>query len=264
MAFLRVPVGFVRLTAHALTGLAVVLVLFPWAGALRRFHLVRWWSRGLLRICGMDLRVEGHALRAGHLLVANHVSWLDIAVLHAAAPAQLVRFVAKSEIRSWPLIGFLAARAGTLFIERGRRHAVHRANAAIGAALAAGDCVALFPEGTTGDGLSVLPFHANLFQSAVEGNLPVQPVALQFLTAKGAPTTAPSFAGDVHLIGAMRATLRGAPYVVRVTYLPAIPVEGRSRHEVGAAACQAIALSLGFDAPGIPPERARGPRAAAR
>ena len=113
------------------------------------------------------------ALPPGRLVVANHLSWLDIFAIDALCPAS---FVAKSEIARWPLVGTLVARAGTLFIERGRRHAVHRLIEHIERSLQAGGRVAVFPEGTTGAGHALLPFHANLIQAAVDAQAPVVPV----------------------------------------------------------------------------------------
>ena len=121
---------------------------------------------------------EGQFRPAATLLVANHVSWLDIAAMHAVCPQ--ARFVSKADVRRWPLLGWLIGAAGTLFIERERKRDALRVVHQMAEALAAGDMVAVFPEGTTGDGRALLPFHANLLQAAIATETPVQPVALRF------------------------------------------------------------------------------------
>ena len=116
------------------------------------------------------------------LVVANHVSWLDIFALHAVGP---VRFIAKAEIERWPVLGGLVRGVGTLFIERARRHDTHRVNQEIARALAAGDIVAVFPEGTTTDGTALLPFKGSLLQPIIDAQGHVQPVAIRYRDADG-------------------------------------------------------------------------------
>jgi len=264
MRHLRLTIGAVRLVINVLIGLFLVACWFPLAGPARRLALVRWWARGVLRICGVQLIVRGTPLTGGHVLVSNHISWMDIYAINAVAVA---RFVAKAEIRSWPLFGWLAARTGTLFLERGRRHAVHRANATIATALRAGDRIGIFPEGTTGDGGTVLRFHANLIEAAIETNAPVQPLALCYRTAAGEPTQAPAFVGEMTLIESIASTLAAAPLRVELNYLPAIAVAGLTRHEVAELARDAIVASRASraaGAAGTPPETAPDPRAAPR
>jgi 1-acyl-sn-glycerol-3-phosphate acyltransferase len=258
-ASLKLAIGLTRLTLNVLVGLLIAALYFPFAGQARRERLICWWARGVLRICGIDLRLEGPvpdpSEQAGLMLLANHVSWLDIYVLNAVVAT---RFVAKSEIRGWPVFGYLARRTGTLFIERGRRHAVHRANADIAAALRQGARVGVFPEGTTGDGRVLLPFHANLIQAAVDAPAVLQPVALRYETLTGQPCMAVAFVGDMTLLASICSTLRAAPLCVLVRYLARIDAAGVSRHALARQAGVEIALSLGVDAPGSRPETAPG------
>lgn len=246
---LRIGWGFTRVALHIATGALIIALIFPLTSESRRTAVIRWWSRKLLRIGGIALQVQGRMLEPsldtpGAMLLMNHVSWLDIFAVHSVRP---VRFVAKSEVRRWPVIGFLCAHTGTLFIERGRRHAVHQANHAIADALRAGDTVAVFPEGTTTDGSHLLPFHANLVQAALAAQVAVQPVALRYRDAAGRPTTAPAFVGEDSLLDSLRLSLRGAPITAELHFLPPIDVTGRTRHEVGALARAAIAADLGFE-----------------
>jgi len=250
---LRLALGFARIGLNVVLGLLIVGLYFPFAAPPRREALIGWWARGVLRICGITLQVEGVPLRQGVMKLFNHVSWLDIYAVNAVAP---VRFIAKSEIRSWPIFGYLAAQTGTLFLERGRRHAVHRANGVVANILREGGRVGVFPEGTTGDGTSLLPFHANLIQAAVDAAAPVQPVALCYLDADGGLSTAVAFVGDMSLLESMRRTLLAAPLSVHLVFLEPIESAGRSRHELAQQARAAIGASLGSNIAGTAPETA--------
>ena len=150
------------------------------------------------------------------LLVANHISWLDILVIHAAV---YCRFVAKSEVRHWPLIGTLATGAGTLYIERDSRRDALRVVHHMADSLKAGDVLAVFPEGTTSDGVSLLPFHGNLVQAAISTQAPVQPVALQFTdAASGATCLTPCYIGDDTLFESVWRTLTGPRITAVVSF----------------------------------------------
>jgi 1-acyl-sn-glycerol-3-phosphate acyltransferase len=217
-----------RLLAHAVRGLWTIKTRFPGWGAAEREQAVQRWSKGILTLAGIELQVGGAPLATGPvLLVANHISWLDIVVLHAAG---YCRFVAQAGIRHWPLVGALATGAGTLYIERASRRDAMRVVHHMRDRLAAGDVVAIFPEGTTGDGRMLLPFHANLVQAAISANVPVQPVALRFADGARGPTSfAPSFVGDETLIGSVWRTLGARGLVAHVQYgAPELPA-GRDR-----------------------------------
>ncbi|MDA8390523.1 MAG: lysophospholipid acyltransferase family protein [Gammaproteobacteria bacterium] len=167
------------LVAHTLLGATIALIV-P-AGGLTDSRsgqaVVCWWHATLLKILGLRLHVLGTPAPAPALIVANHVSWIDIAAIGAVTPG---RFVAKAEIRDWPLIGWLAARAGTLYIRRGDRRASAAVADQITQAFLRDQSVILFPEGTSTDGRDVHPFHARLLTPAIEAGCPVQPVALRY------------------------------------------------------------------------------------
>jgi 1-acyl-sn-glycerol-3-phosphate acyltransferase len=162
-----------RLALHVLRGLAIAGFVFPAISEARRRQHIRRWSRQLLAIFNVRLhvhraraRARGAAAPAAPMIVANHISWIDPFVIDAVMPA---RFVAKSEIARWPLVGWLSARAGTVFIQRARRRDTARINDRVTNALRAGAVMAVFPEGTTTDGSRVLHFHSSLLQPAVAG-----------------------------------------------------------------------------------------------
>jgi 1-acyl-sn-glycerol-3-phosphate acyltransferase len=144
--------------------------------SLEKF-MIRWWSGALVRIFGFRLRRFGQPLPGAVLYVANHISWLDIGLMHSQRP---VSFVAKSEIAGWPFVGWLAARAGTIFHRRGSTDSLATVMARVVERLRAGEPVGIFPEGGSGHGDKVGTFHARIFQTALDANVPVQPVALRY------------------------------------------------------------------------------------
>jgi 1-acyl-sn-glycerol-3-phosphate acyltransferase len=228
--------------AHALHGLAIVLLRFPRLDADGRRQRIAWWSATLLRRLGLRLDVQGRFRPGAAMLVANHVSWLDIAAIHAVCPG--ARFVAKADVRRWPVIHRLVSSAGTLYLARDRRRDALRVVHEIAGALRAGDTVAVFPEGTTGDGSALLPFHANLLQAAIAAETPVQPVALRYvdpLHVGGSPAAV--WVGETTLAQSLWRLARADGLQVEVRVLPAAgtrhadrrALARRLRDEIGAA-----------------------------
>ena len=186
-----------RAVVHVLHGM-LVMTRFSTLDEAGRHERIRWWSAGLLRVMGLKLQVSGVPRPGGALVVANHVSWLDIAAIHAAAPH--ARFVSKADVLQWPLLGWLIRHAGTLFIERERKRDAVRVVHVMAQSLQVGQTVAVFPEGTTGTGAELLPFHANLLQAAVATGTPVQPVALRFFSDRSAFSQEVSYVGETTLL----------------------------------------------------------------
>ncbi|MGH8853177.1 MAG: lysophospholipid acyltransferase family protein, partial [Telluria sp.] len=181
---IRLALRLVRVMVHLAAGLATCALAFPLASNGLRERLTRRWSRKLLALCRVSVeQLPGAPVLEHALIVANHVSWLDIFVINALHPC---RFVAKAEIRAWPVLGWLAAGAGTVFIARGDRRALRHVFKGLVAVLAQGQRVAFFPEGTTARQGEVLPFHANLFEAAIDAKVAVQPYALSYVDAAGA------------------------------------------------------------------------------
>jgi 1-acyl-sn-glycerol-3-phosphate acyltransferase len=186
-----------RAVLHGLHGVAVVLLLFPRLDRNARQARVQWWSAGMLRALGIALEVEGRFKPGRKLIVANHITWLDIMVVHAVCPQ--ARFVSKADVQGWPLVNRLVAAADTLYLQREKRRDAMRVVHQMAEALAAGDTVAVFPEGTTSEGHGLLPFHANLLQAAIAAEAPVQPVALRYADAEHAVSPAAMFVGETTL-----------------------------------------------------------------
>jgi 1-acyl-sn-glycerol-3-phosphate acyltransferase len=199
-----------------LMGVLICAFIFPFLGPAQRLQRVGRWSAQMLRALGIDLRSSGTPHAGATLVVANHVSWLDILAINAVQPA---RFVSKSDVRAWPVLGWLIACGGTLFIERERKRDALRVVHQVAQALRSGATVAVFPEGTTSDGTSLLPFHANLLQAAISTQTPVQPVALRFADAAQAFSPAAAYVGDTSLVQSLWWVVMGQGLQANVSWL---------------------------------------------
>lgn len=231
-----------RLTALTALLLAGLLILFSVYRLLEPQHR-RWiqqrWSQLLLRICGLTLRATGQWPKSqettAHLVVMNHVSWLDIFALNAVMP---VTFVAKSEIRRWPVVGWLVSGTGTIFIERGNRHAVRHVNHEIRRRIHRTESVAFFPEGTTSDGRDVVRFHTSLFAAALheEGKavlaVPIFPVGIRYFQ-RGARSVIPAYTGDDTLVGSIVKILSHRGLSVELTGLSLISTVSSAASDTG-------------------------------
>ena len=173
------------MSVHLLYAVAIVVLLFPWLPASARIRIERRWNNGLMGILNIKIRLSGmvpELTSRNMMLVANHVSWLDIYLLNAVRPS---RFVSKLEVRSWPVVGWLASQTGTLFIDRSKRHDTARVNDEVSTILKQGGCVAVFPEGTTSNGSMLRTFHASLLQPAVLSQSHIWPAAIRYSHADG-------------------------------------------------------------------------------
>lgn len=204
-------------------------------------RMTRWWSGTLVRRFGFRLRRIGEPLPGAVLFVANHVSWMDIELMHSQ---RIMSFVAKAEIARWPLVGWLATRAGTIYHQRGSAHSLGAVMERVVARLHEGMAVGVFPEGGTGPGDSVRTFHARIFQVAADANVPVQPVALCYgdngkmdLRVPFGPKES-FFANIVRLLG-------GPPLEATVHFLEPVALSDDGRRQTAEAARTRIARALG-------------------
>jgi 1-acyl-sn-glycerol-3-phosphate acyltransferase len=188
------------------------------ATPMQRHSEVTRWAQHTLKAMGVQWRLEGVSPAQGPLLlVSNHVTWVDILVLLANFPC---RFVAKAEVKAWPVIGTMAIAADTLFIERESKRDVIRVVHHIAEALAKGEWVAVFPEGTTSEGREVLPFHANLFQAAIATHTTVQPATIAYVDGQGALVSPHiAYVDDDSMLGSLWRTLKRRSVVARVQVL---------------------------------------------
>jgi len=236
---------------HLVIGLWTCAFVFPLTDAAGRERRIRRWSIKLLAICGVQLKIShmGNTREpARALIVSNHVSWIDIFVINSLHPC---RFVAKSDIRDWPLIGWLCEKVGTIFITRGRQRDVRRIYEGLVSSIRAGERVAFFPEGTTVAQGSLLPFHANLFEAAIEAQVPIQPCALRYLDQTGRLHPAADFVGDMTFVQSLVAILQAGKIKAELTLLPPIETRSAHRRDLAAAARQTIGTVLGQDDMGI-------------
>jgi 1-acyl-sn-glycerol-3-phosphate acyltransferase len=237
-----------RLTMHLLHALFLAAFTYPGKTAARQAAIRRRWSRKLLAILHISLEARGApaALPQRCLIASNHISWLDIFVINAVQPAT---FVSKAEVARWPLVGWLCTRAGTLYIERGSKSGARRANQGIAQALESGAPVAICPEGTTSYGEELLPFHAALFQPAVDAAAAVLPVTLRYRGARDTLCRSAAYVGDDSLIDSIWAIVSTRHIRAEVAFLPSIASAGLARRELARATEAAIAAALDVPVP---------------
>lgn len=230
----------VRIGLHILYGLWIVYTRLPKQDSKQRQATIVRWSHELVRCFGIETEIKGQALsNQSALLMANHISWLDVEVLHATL---FCRFVAKIEIQSWPIIGTLANSAQTIYIQRGNReHALNIVNQ-VRHALDEHEAppIAIFPEGTTSDGTAILPFQRRLFQAALDANHAwVQPVAITYLHRDSRTlSTACSYIGEETLMTSIWRTLRSAPLVAVVEFCSPLLAKDFESTRTLSLACQ--------------------------
>ena len=221
---------------HALVHLPIVLLLIAIGtiGGKQVGHAaIRWWSRGLLRVFGMRVRGVGTPLVGGTMFVANHVSWIDIIALLSQ---HMMGFIAKAEIRRWPVVGWITSHGETIYLQRGNANSLGDVMAEMSQRLRDGRAVAAFPEGGTRDGRELGAFHARIFTAAVEADAPVQPVALCFGTRCEAQQVV-AFARGEHFVGNLLRLLGEPPRPVTVCFLdPILHTEHEGRRGIASLA----------------------------
>jgi len=252
-----------RAVAHLGTAWMILRFAYPRASDERRRELYGQWSADLLRMLAVDLVVTGTppAPGVGVLIAANHVSWLDIMAISSVRPT---RFIAKSEVRDWPVVGWVCEKAGTLFIRRTQRRDTGRINALVHAAIAAGDCVGLFPEGTTTEGDQLLKFHSSLFEPAVANDAVVYPAALRYEHVDGTLCRAAALAGEITFAQSLGLIARQRRIVARLSFGTPIATTGMHRRDVAQRALAQVASLLGLPSPDTPPQTAPDPPGAPR
>ncbi|HTQ74078.1 MAG TPA: lysophospholipid acyltransferase family protein [Burkholderiales bacterium] len=223
-------------------GLAVAALIFPLASRSLRLSLRRFWAQTMLHALGVELHVEGTAIAPGALLVANHVSWLDILALASRTPAV---FVAKSEVRRWPMIGWLAARAETVFIRRASGRSLLEVKNRIAGFLLDGRSVAMFPEATTSDGETVLPFRSGLLQAAVDADRALQAVAIAYRDERGRRSSSAAFIDGVSLCRSIVTVCSAGHIRACVAIAAPLAPAGRCRKLLARQARGAVAAMLG-------------------
>jgi len=244
-AYLRVFYRLILFALLVVIGLLITLLLFPLVSWQSKRRIIKTWSHWLLRALGIRLVVDRvpPAANLQGLMVSNHSSWIDIFATNAV---QAVRFISKSEIRDWPVLGRLVTMAGTLYVERGNRSKINETNQSIRDAVAAGDLIGFYPEGTTTDGTYLLPFKTNLFQPAVDYQMTVYPVAVSY-RQRGQKTRIASYEGDTSFGESFLSLTRATGLEVHVAF--GDPIDGTTfghRAALASAAQEAIVRMTGL------------------
>jgi len=206
-----------RVLLHVLQAYALSYIVWPRLDAQGWHNENLRWSGQLLKILGIQLEVAGQARPGAKLVVSNHVSWLDIVAINSVVPS---RFVSKAEVANWPLVGRLVTIAGTLYLVRERRRDAMRVLGLMSQAMREGHTLAVFPEGTTGSGHGVMHFHGNLLQSAIDAQVPIQPVVLRYSDPQHMISPKAAYIGDTTLMQSLWWVVTARGLRVHATILP--------------------------------------------
>lgn len=229
---LRVFWRGIRLLIHVLWGLLLCVLICQWLPYFKRITIVQFWSKRLLRILQLEYQLYGAPLPLPDqviLLTANHISWIDVFVILAVRP---VRFIAKSEVKGWPILGWMATISGTLYLQRESRREAVLFGKKMQHAFTLGHSLGLFPEGTTTMGAELLPFHRSLFAPVIAQSVPICPVVLQYFDDIGEMSTAIPFVGEMTLWDSVRNILQAPPSRVLIRSGPLVETHGKNRKEV--------------------------------
>ena len=241
-----------RMLLHILYGIFIAGVMLPLVNAEQRDRLISYWCRGLLAVLNIrvvTLGVLPDAKVKSTLFVANHVSWIDI---HAINSVRAVRFVAKSEIRGWPVIGWVSEKVNTLFIERTRRRDASRVVDLAADCLRDGDCLCFFPEGATSDGTELRPFKGSLMQAALDAEVQLWPLSIRYPRPDGSANTAMAYYDDVSMAQSIKQVLSQRSPVVELHFFAPIPTHGHDRRHLSLQVRHIIAAALNLPAHKIP------------
>ncbi len=229
---------------HIAVGVSVLATIWVFCEQTTRDKLVRWWSKGLLWRFNIKIVTFGHApngVDKNCMVLANHISWIDIHALNSVTP---VRFIAKSDINTWPVFGYLARKSGTIFINRTSRKDTARIVETTAEILAKGHNVAFFPEGTTTDGTELAHFKSSIVQAAINAQSKIYPLALRYPNPDGSINPKLAYAGETTMAESMMQALRTKQPVVELHFLPTIDSQNGSRQAITQQAYQVIATTL--------------------
>ncbi|QEY24061.1 lysophospholipid acyltransferase family protein [Neisseria animalis] len=230
MTILRLTYRLILIAVCIFYGMAEMFFLFPVYSKQRKLRAIQLWSRRVLAACGMELSVYGTlpSQGVGSMIIANHISWLDIMAVNAAFPN---RFVAKDDVAKWPLVGYLATQAQTVYVARNKGSSGNSDKLrTVTDALKNGDTVTLFPEGTSSEGRSILPFKTSFFQAAFEARTPLIPVLCRYPNPDGSsPNPAAAYYGDISLVQSIKMICSRRSSKVELHFLPPVLPEGDRR-----------------------------------
>ncbi|MBE2895366.1 1-acyl-sn-glycerol-3-phosphate acyltransferase [Pasteurellaceae bacterium HPA106] len=231
---------------YLVSGMLQIVIFFPRSTPAQKLARIQRWSQNVLAI--FNIRVVAYNLpelcpEKGRLIVANHVSWLDIFALNAVLPG---RFIAKEDVRKWPMIGYLAAQAQTVFISRQRGSNTTQGKVqGVAQALRFGEQVTLFPEGTSSDGAQVLGFKSSFFQAAIDANVSICPLLIFYPDHTGTRCNSTmAYYGDISLLQSLKALAKQQSAVVELHFFPALESDDQTRRELADHAQHQLAQAL--------------------
>jgi 1-acyl-sn-glycerol-3-phosphate acyltransferase len=225
----------------------ILWIKFPRLSRERKLEEIRDWSQKTLDVLGIQVVHEtpfsaAHTEAAPRLLVANHVSWVDALIIQTIQPSI---FVAKSEVRSWPIVGSIATGCGVVFVNRGSPASARQMVDELSSALHHGYCVAGFPEGTSSDGSSVMLFHGNLFEAAINHNIHVQPLAIRYTNPKtGALCFKAAFIGDIGFVQSLHQVVSSNGIKAKVQLCETLSPEGHTRRTLAHLSHRSVSSQL--------------------
>ncbi len=239
---------------HTIVGLILAALVLPFISKVTNLKLIKWWCGGLLRAFNIKVLLHGKlpsSDTASTMFVANHISWSDVHAINSIIP---IRFIAKSDIKSWPVFGYLVRRSNAIFVERGKRQEAGRIVELTRDSLLAGDNVCFFPEGTTTDGTGInkngqkgpliLAFKSSVLQATIDANAIIWPVAIRYSQPNGNINTQIAYAGGTTLMESMQNILKQKNPTVALHFLTPIQAKGQNRRDLGKAAYDAIIFKL--------------------
>lgn len=229
---------------HIAVGMSVLATIWVFCEQTSRDKLIRWWSKGLLWRFNIKVATFGQAPAISNkncMILANHISWIDI---HALNSVIAVRFIAKSDINTWPIFGYLARKSGTIFINRTSRKDTARIVDTTAETLTKGHNVAFFPEGTTTDGTELAHFKSSIVQAAINAKSTIYPLALRYPKPDGSINPKLAYAGETTMAESMMQALSTKQPVIELHFLPTIDSQSGNRQAITKQAHQAIAATL--------------------
>lgn len=232
------------MVVHTLYGIFIAGLILPRLSTQQRDMVISRWSKALLDLLNIKVVVKGEVPPRGRtntMFVANHISWVDI---HALNSVHTTRFVAKSEIKQWPIFGWFAIKVNTLFVDREKRHEAGKVVNSAKQALDHGDCICFFPEGTTTDGTEVKPFKGSLLQAAIEARSQVWPFAIYYPDAENKPNTEMAYWGDISLIESMKTIIKQRHAIVVLDFASPIQAADFERRALSTELRHAIISRL--------------------
>jgi 1-acyl-sn-glycerol-3-phosphate acyltransferase len=225
----------------------ILWIKFPRLSRERKLVEIKVWSQQTLTILGIKVLHENAITQieqspAPLMLVANHVSWVDALIIQSIQPSI---FVAKSEVKHWPIVGSIATACGVVFVDRGSPSSARRMVDDVSSALHHGYCVAGFPEGTSSEGSTVSLFHANLFEAAINHHIQVQPLAIRYTNPKtGALCLKAAFIGDIGFVQSMHQVITSTGIHAKVYAGELLSPQGHSRRTLAHLSHRSVSNQL--------------------